>query len=247
MSLLSAADYGIDGLDYNLEWIKLSEFAIVNTYKYHQSRLNSTSFLQKPPETPEKMRFLEGPEHVLRCIDLYDEPPVKIASFRIPPMALRIFVFVSLSLTYIPSVSNCILNVTDFVSLLPAILVVSSNFSITAIYVICLSNRRFIIDSVNQLDDYVRQSRTFGDFVFAHIFLLFQPIFVVFWGTQRRSDLNMNYKVHQKQIAVFSRRTYNFGIGISVVLSVSSLIGPICYAIFGTPEPETWKLPVDVT
>lgn len=107
------------------------------------------------------MRFLEEPESILRRINLYDDPPLKIASFKIPSLALPIFVFVSLLLTYIPSVSNCILNVTDFVSLLPAILVISSNFSITAIYVFCLSNRRFIIESVKQLDDYVRQSKNF--------------------------------------------------------------------------------------
>lgn len=104
------------------------------------------------------MRFLEGPEFVLRFVNLYTEPPLQVLSLKIPSMALTVFVFASLLLTYIPSVSACVGNVRDFVSLLPAILVISSNFSITAIYVFCLINRRFIIESVNGLDEYVRQS-----------------------------------------------------------------------------------------
>lgn len=111
-----------------------------------------------------KMRFLEGPEFVLRLISLYTEPPLKILSLEIPSTAITAFAFASLLLTYIPSVSACIVNVSDFISLLPAILVISSNFSITAIYVFCLTNRSFIIESVNQLDEYVRKSKNLKHF-----------------------------------------------------------------------------------
>lgn len=102
-----------------------------------------------------KKRFFEGPEIVLRFTNLYTEPPIKIGSFEIPWIAMTGFVYISLILTYVPSIMNCVLNVSDFISLLPAILVMSSNFGITTIYGFCLSNRRFIIDSINTLDEYV--------------------------------------------------------------------------------------------
>lgn len=106
----------------------------------------------------EEWRFLDGPAFLLRFVNLYNEPPIKFATFQIPWNAVSIFVFATLMATSIPSVANCVLNVTDFVSLLPAILVVSSNFSINAIYVFCLWNRSFIIELVNKVDKYVQHS-----------------------------------------------------------------------------------------
>lgn len=106
----------------------------------------------------DKWRFLDGLAFLLRFINLYTEPPIKFAKIRIPWKAVSAFVFTTLMATYIPSVANCVLNVTDFVSLLPAILVVSSNFSINAIYVFCLWNRNFIIEIVNKMDKYVQSS-----------------------------------------------------------------------------------------
>lgn len=104
------------------------------------------------------MRFLERVELILRHINLYDDPPLKIASFEIPFLVGPLFVAFSLLVTYIPSVAKCITDVTDFLSLLPAILVISANISITSTYVSCLCNRRSIIDSINHLEDYVNQS-----------------------------------------------------------------------------------------
>lgn len=190
---------------------------------------------------------------MLRFINLYTEPPLQVLSLKIPSMALTVFVFASLLLTYIPSVSVCIVNVRDFVSLLPAILVISSNFSITAIYVFCLINRKFIIESVDGLDEYVRQSIneiqlnwSFFNFQRPKSSILLPVICCFAQGINQRSKSTTFYESQHNRIKVFSQRALHFGIGVSSVLSISSLLGPLFYALFGAPEPSTWKLPVDV-
>lgn len=107
----------------------------------------------------DKWHFLDGPVFLLRFINLYTEPPIKLAGIKIPGSIVSVFVFATLMSTYIPSVANCVLNVTDLVLLLPAFLVVSSNFSINAIYMFCLWNRSFIIEIVNKVDKYVQNSK----------------------------------------------------------------------------------------
>lgn len=105
------------------------------------------------------MRFLEGPELVMRFINLYSEPPLKIASIQVPPVLIVAFVYVSLVLTLIPCFYTCYINVNDFLSLLPALIVISAVLSITASYTFLLSNRSFIIESLNQMDGYVQESK----------------------------------------------------------------------------------------
>lgn len=123
------------------------------------------------------MRFLEGPLSVMRLINLYTEPPITIASIKIPSIAIVVFVYLSLLSTLIPCVYGCFLNVNNFLSLLPSILVISTVFSLTMSYTFCLSIRRFIIESVEQWESYVQQSK--------HIFFKNLWFIVAVWYLKR--------------------------------------------------------------
>lgn len=68
-----------------------------------------------------------------------------------------------------------------------------------------------------------------------------------FEGINRGPEVYSLYAEQQKRIKHFSRAFYYIGsCGTAISMSVSSLISPLCYALFGKPAPSKWKLSIDV-
>lgn len=69
----------------------------------------------------------------------------------------------------------------------------------------------------------------------------------VYSGVYRRPERAMMYQAQQDRIKRFARKFYYIGCyGVAATMSLTSLSYPIRYALFGKPDPSSWKLSIDV-
>lgn len=66
-------------------------------------------------------------------------------------------------------------------------------------------------------------------------------------GIEHKAEVMEVYKKQQKRISVFARQFYYLAsCGVALSMTIASLTTPLRYVLFGKPDPNTWRLSIDV-
>lgn len=192
-----------------------------------------------------RIKTLSSGRYLLKCMYLYDQTDFFLGSVKVP-------VFVVYLVSWFPSIYVAVLTSWNIIenfdfgkmSLAAAIAIL---ITCTLLGILTLAaNTLTIAMSIDHLQDFIQKSEKPPLFYVLHDHCTENlSLFNLLGCYKSRTSWEIHDKAERKHILLFKGLLIYLYVALVTAFSIP-LLSPLCYELFGFPQPQQWFLPVEV-